>query len=90
MKNKKYYLYFIRCIGNKLYTGISDDPSGRFVRHKKGVGARFTRQNKPDKIVYIEEFDNYLDAHRRELQIKKWRKEKKENLIKYRDPKGKK
>lgn len=38
------------------------------------------------KIVYFEKFDNNLDVCKREKQIKKWSKIKKENLIKFGHP----
>ena len=56
------------------------------MRHRKGEGAEFTNRNKVFDLVYSEEFTTLLDARRREKQIKGWRREKKENLIKFGKP----
>ena len=58
----------------------------RIQRHKSGDGAEFTRRNKVYQVVYTETFPALLEARRREAQIKGWRREKKENLIKYGKP----
>lgn len=78
---KKYYLYFLRCEKDKLYIGITDNLKERFLRHKKGKGAKFTLQNKPHKIVYVEEFNTLKEVMQRERQLKKWSRKKKEDLI---------
>ena len=58
----------------------------RIQRHKSGDGAEFTRRIKVYQVVYTETFPALLEARRREAQIKGWRREKKENLIKYGKP----
>lgn len=82
----KWYFYIARCQDNSLYIGMSTNDRERIRRHNKGQGAHWIKQHGPAKIVYAEEYDNYLEAHRRELQVKKWSRKKKENLIKYGDP----
>jgi len=43
-------------------------------------GARYTRSRRPVSLVYIESCKTQGDAMRRERQIKKFSKKKKENL----------
>lgn len=81
-----YYVYLLRGINNHLYVGVSRDVSQRIIRHKAGDGAEFTKRNKAYELVYQEEFLTHLEARRRESQIKGWRREKKENLIKFGKP----
>ena len=76
-----YYLYILLCKNNKLYTGIAKNPEERFELHKKGKGAKYTRSNKPIKIVYTEKFETRSEALKREAEIKKLTKQGKENLI---------
>lgn len=76
-----YYLYILLCKNNKLYTGISRDPEARFLLHCEGKGAKYTQRNKPIKIVYTEKFKNLSGAMKREREIKKWCREKKDDLI---------
>ena len=78
---KNWYLYIARCKDNSFYTGISSNLDKRIKYHNKGLGSQWIKQHGPAEIVYTEEYDTYLQAHRRELQIKKWSWIKKENLI---------
>lgn len=80
---KKWFVYILLCKDGSLYTGISSDVNRRFQEHKEGRGGRYTRLFKADKILYIERFTTKIEALERERQIKGWRREKKENLIKY-------
>ena len=68
--------------------GCTNNIEKRIERHKSGDGAEFTRRNKTDEIVYTEAFETLLETRRREKQIKGWRREKKENLIKFGKPMG--
>jgi len=77
-----WYLYILLCKNNKLYTGITKDVEARFLLHKENKGAKFTQKNKPIKVVYVEKLNSFSEARRREIQIKKWNRSKKESLIK--------
>lgn len=46
-----YIVYILRCEGNKLYTGYTNDLEARFEKHKAGQGAKFTRSFKPLEIA---------------------------------------
>lgn len=58
----------------------------RFVTHKNGKGAHYTRKHKPDKLIYFETLETRSAAMKREFEIKSWRREKKLNLITYGNP----
>jgi len=79
-------LYILRSLKNHLYIGVTKNLQQRIKRHKSGNGAEFTKRNKVFELVYKEEFPTLLEVRRRESQIKKWRREKKENIIKYGKP----
>lgn len=72
-----WYVYILLCADNSLYTGYSDDPEKRFLEHKNGKGAKYTKSHKPLKIVYQEEFKTKSEALKREIEIKSWPREKK-------------
>lgn len=76
-----YYVYILKCKGNKLYTGIAKDVGARFKMHKSGKGAKYTQRNKPLKIVYKESLPSLSAARKREEKIKKLKKSEKEKLI---------
>ena len=76
-----YCLYILLCKNNKLYTGIAVNPEARFLLHQSGKGAKYTQRNKPIKVVYTEKFETRPEALKREIEIKKLSKDKKEKLI---------
>ena len=79
-------VYILRGSKNHLYVGCTSNKELRIKRHQSGDGAEFTKRNKTFELVYSEEFFTLLEARRREKQIKGWRREKKENLIKFGKP----
>ena len=71
----------IRNSANKLYIGISKNPQERVAYHNSKLGARFTKYIPDFKLVFIEDYPTLAEARQREIQIKKWRREKKEMLV---------
>ena len=55
--------------GAYLYKGSTRDLATRWAEHQSGRVAR-TRSRHPLNLVYVEYFDNYTDARRRELFFK--------------------
>ena len=75
--DKKYYTYIILTENNTLYCGYTDDVERRFQAHLDGRGAKYTRINRPQKLVYQKEFSTKSEAMKEEYRIKKLsRKEK--------------
>lgn len=74
----KYYLYILKTFDNTLYCGIARDVLKRFEEHKNGTGAKYTKSHKPEKIVYVDIFEDKSSASKEEYRIKKTlsRKEK--------------
>lgn len=81
-----FQVYILRSNKNHLYVGVSADVEARIDRHMKGDGAEFTKRTKSYNLVYIESFATLREARQRERQIKGWRREKKENLIRFGKP----
>lgn len=78
---KKYYVYIARCIDDTYYTGYTVNLRNREDKHNKGKGAKYTKQRRPVRIVYFEQFKTIREAMKREAQIKKWSRSKKKELI---------
>ena len=76
-----WWVYLLRCEGDRLYCGITLDVEARFEMHRKGGGGRFTRTFRPLEIVYREGPYPRPDALRREMRIKKMRRRKKDELV---------
>jgi putative endonuclease len=75
-------VYMLLCDDNTIYTGITNDLKKRFENHISGKGAKYLRGRKPLEIVYTENFQNRSMATKREMEIKKLNRRKKEALIK--------
>jgi len=79
---KKWFVYVIKCKDGSLYTGYTDNLEKRFEKHKQGIGAKYTRSHKPQKIVFSEKYDNKIIAQKKEREIKNLSREEKIKFIK--------
>ena len=77
-----YYTYIVECSDGTLYTGFTVNIEKRIKTHNSKKGAKYTRSRTPVILKYYEEFDNKIDAMKREAEIKKLRRIKKINLYK--------
>ncbi len=75
------FVYMIKNSAGKLYIGISENPKERVVYHNQKRGAKFTKYISTFKIVFLEQYKTIAEARKREIQIKKWRRDKKDMLI---------
>ncbi|MBI4130663.1 GIY-YIG nuclease family protein [Candidatus Roizmanbacteria bacterium] len=78
-----YYFYILRCRDNSLYSGISTDPKRREKEHNtsNAKASRYTRSRRPVRLVYVEQHKDMTSAMRREREIKRWSKKKKEASV---------
>jgi putative endonuclease len=81
-----YFVYILRTSSNTLYIGQTTDLERRLKEHleKKSRGAKYTRSFSSLELVYSEEYESKSEALKREWQLKKLTKAKKEELIKKR------
>ena len=71
----------ILCENQAFYTGWTKNINSRFHQHKIGNGSRYTKQNKPIKVVYWETCKDKSSAMKKEFEIKKLNRKQKELLI---------
>jgi putative endonuclease len=76
-----WFVYMIKNSVDKLYIGVTQNPQDRVAYHNEKRGAKFTKYIPTYEMVFLEQYDNLSKARKREIQIKKWRREKKEILI---------
>lgn len=76
-----WFVYILLCKDKSFYLGSSDNVDRRLKDHLKGNGGRYTRSHRVEKLVYKEELPDKSSALKREIQLKKWSKSKKEALI---------
>ena len=88
MKLHNYYIYILTNWNNKvLYIGMTNDLERRIYEHKNKLVEGFTKKYNLNKLVYYEYTNDVNSAIQREKEIKKWRREKKNNLIGKMNPK---
>lgn len=78
-----YFVYILRTSSNTLYIGQTNNLERRMFEHqnKTSRSAKYLRYFTSCNLVYKETFDNRTDAMKREAELKKWTKAKKEALI---------
>jgi putative endonuclease len=75
------YCYIVECADGTYYTGWAIDPEKRVAVHNKGRGARYTRTRTPVRLVYVEELPDRTSAMKREIAIKRLKRDGKGKLI---------
>lgn len=78
-----FVVYILRTSKNTLYTGQTNNLSKRLREHtaKSPKSAKYLRMFSDFKLVYTEKFKTRGEALKREAELKKWPKDKKESLI---------
>ena len=77
-----FFCYMVECADGTFYTGWSTDPERRLKTHNAGKGAKYTRMRRPVKLIYAEELPDKSSALKREIEIKKLSRKRKEALVK--------
>ena len=77
-----YFTYIVRCADKSYYTGITWNLTKRISEHNSGVKTSIQKSRRPVELVCWERYDSRKKAAKREKEIKGWRREKKEKLIK--------
>ena len=76
-----YQVYLVRCHDGTLYCGYTTDIHRRLLAHNAGIGAKYTRSRLPVTLAYLEELSTKSAALRREIELKKLSRTKKEPFI---------
>ena len=75
------YTYIVECKDGTLYTGWTNNLERRIKAHSNGRGAKYTRARLPVELVYFEEFEDKIEAMKREYAIKQLKRSEKLMLI---------
>jgi putative endonuclease len=78
-----HYFYILECKDGTVYCGSTNNLKAREKTHNSGKGSVYVRTHGGGKIVYSESFKTIGDAMRREIEVKKWQRVKKLQLIKF-------
>ncbi|HZR05125.1 MAG TPA: GIY-YIG nuclease family protein [Candidatus Udaeobacter sp.] len=84
---KAYYVYIMTNRSRVvLYIGVTKSLERRLWFHGNASAKSFTNRYKVGRLGYYEKFDNPRDAISREKEIKGWRREKKNDLVRRLNP----
>jgi len=77
-----FYVYIVKCAGDSLYVGATNNLSKRLAEHNQSKrGAHYTKIRRPVVLQYSEECKTLKDARKREAEIKSWSRAKKLTLV---------
>lgn len=77
----KYYMYVLLCSDGSFYGGFTNKLERRIKAHNNGKGAKYTRNRRPVKLLYNEEFDTKSAALKAEYAFKHQSRRKKEKFL---------
>lgn len=85
---KNYFVYMLTNHTNTvLYIGITSDLKRRIYEHKEGINiSSFSKKYKLYKLIWYEVYSNPEEAILIEKKIKGWKRNKKIELIKSKNP----
>jgi len=83
---KTYFVYIMASESGTLYIGVTNDLERRYWQHRNEVFEGFSKKYKCNKLVYYEDTTDVNSAIAREKQLKNWRRDKKEWLIRKMNP----
>jgi putative endonuclease len=75
------FVYMLGCADGSYYVGSTSDVAERERIHNEGHGAEHTAAHRPVRLVYSESHESWPAARKREAQLKRWSRAKKEALI---------
>lgn len=80
------YVYILGSATGTLYIGVTSDLYTRISQHRNGTFEGFSKSHGCSRLLYCEEFAEIQSAIAREKQLKGWRRDKKLELIRTRNP----
>jgi predicted GIY-YIG superfamily endonuclease len=75
-----WFVYILRCADSSFYIGETNDVGRRLAKHREG-GSTYTADRRPVSLVYTEQHERRGDCLKRERQLKRWTRAKKEALV---------
>jgi putative endonuclease len=90
--HQRHHIYYTYIVTNPskttLYTGVTNNLTARVIEHwlNRGKPETFAGRYFCYNVIYYETFQYIQKAIDREKEIKKWNRQKKENLIATKNP----
>ena len=84
--SKSYFVYILASKRNgTLYIGVTNDLGRRVWEHREGLASKFTKKYGVTRLVYYEVYNDIQAAIAQETRLKKYKRERKINLIQSRN-----
>lgn len=80
-KKEPWFIYIAECMDETLYTGIAKDVERRILDHNSGKNCKYTKSRRPVSLRYTERHINKSSALKREIELKKFTRSEKLELI---------
>ncbi len=78
---RPWFVYLLECADGRIYTGIATDVTKRFAAHCSGKGAKFTRANRPVRILAVKACADRSEASKLEYAVKAYTPKQKRALV---------
>ncbi|MFD1485723.1 GIY-YIG nuclease family protein [Lacticaseibacillus baoqingensis] len=65
-----FYFYVLQCADGSFYGGFTTDVGQRVATHNAGLGAKYTKQRLPVRLLYAQAFASRHDALSAEWHFK--------------------
>ena len=75
------WFYVLRLQSGALYLGATTDLATRYQDRISGRASRKTAIDPPECIIFSEQYHTFKEARKREAQVKRWSRAKKEALV---------
>jgi putative endonuclease len=84
---RQHFVYILSSASRELYIGVTNDPIRRLAEHRSGVDpSGYAHAHGSLHLVYLESTSNVHDAIWREKQLKRWKRQRKLELIEKLNP----
>lgn len=70
MNEGTWFVYLLLCSRSTIYTGVTPSLAARMKAHRDGKGARFTRMNKPLRLLAAKPYESKRLALQMEVKVK--------------------
>jgi putative endonuclease len=72
--DRVWWLYLLACADGRTYAGIALDVGARFRLHAAGKASKFTRSNRPLRVLGAQPFPSRAQASQAEYALKQLKK----------------
>lgn len=84
---RTYFVYILASESRELYVGVTNDLYRRLFEHKTSCDPKsYTSRHRTFRLVYCETTGDVNAAIRREKQIKRWKRQRRLELIEQMNP----